>query len=430
MRQFFALVFLATALTWSVIGGTLGAEEAANPTTTNPATLEDVLIKSGLPAWLLQLTGDVSIEIDELQYDGNSYSDLIIPINLQNEDLRVHQASLKIDDGKLTMNFDYDRHVNRFIATATGNGLEIDLFRNEDESEPSTDLFNSKRLLPAWVETLRGSLKIDVQESVIDQLDYSKLTLVSQFSESNLNATFDGNINNASFHGSLIHTYENSLTKLALEGTNLKLDLLPSTRGHVQDIPTDFRVDISGFGDSMRQIATSVNGTMLVEFGSGNINIDKLNSLSKDILSLTLTSLIPISLGPTDSVLECGALKLDINNGIAVSDNTIALRTNTLAIMGGGEINFKAESLDLMLEPHARNSGKLNTKTAIKNISIEGPFTDLSVTPHLGGIINQGISLTAKIASLGLAKIPIPVLDWAAPADIACMKSLTVTTEE
>ena len=223
MRQFFALVFLATALTWSVIGGTLGAEEAANPTTTSPATLEDVLIKSGLPAWLLQLTGDVSIEIDELQYDGNSYSDLTIPINLQNEDLRVHQASLKIDDGKLTMNFDYDRHVNRFIATATGNGLEIDLFRNEDESEPSTGLFNSKRLLPAWVETLRGTLKIDVQESVIDQLDYSKLTLVSQFSESNLNATFDGNINNASFHGSLIHTYENSLTKLALEGTNLKL---------------------------------------------------------------------------------------------------------------------------------------------------------------------------------------------------------------
>ena len=85
--------------------------------------------------------------------------------------------------------------------------------------------------------------------------------------------------------------------------------------------------------------------------------------------------------------------------------------------MGGGKIDFANEKLDIRLHPHARRKNTINTKSAVKEVKLSGSLRDVEVSPQLGGIINQGISLTTKIAALGLSKLRLPLLDWAAPAD-------------
>ncbi|MGR8947117.1 MAG: hypothetical protein ACU84Q_03660 [Gammaproteobacteria bacterium] len=404
-----------------------GADANSDGNTSGAEALEQVLIHTGLPIWVLQLEGEVTLEAAAIEHEDKMYRNLKLPIAIDEQQITVREAQFFQDDGLLTFNFEFDRLTNRFLATVSGQQLNLSLFgETESNSEPGTFYFDSELLFPKWVETLTGTLKADIQRSKIDGMTYAALSVAINLNPGTLRTSFEGKIRDAQFEGELDHSYSSNKTTLRLTGNNFDLSLFPASQEYVERIPMDFRADLSGNGNSMRQLAATMDGNMLVELGSGNLNIKKLNSLSQDILSLTLASLSPISLSSKHSTLECGALKLDITNGIAVSDNSIALRTDTLAIVGGGEVNFRDESLALALVPHARNGGKLTTKTAINKITVNGPFGDLSVKPHLAGIINQGISLTSKIASFGVSKFRVPVLDWASPADIACMKSLAL----
>lgn len=396
-----------------------------SPVTNPVAPLEKLLLEAGLPAWMLGSDGDLSFEAEEVSIGTEKFRQVNVPISFNQNGIHVKEASFVAFEGDANLSVSIDRARQAFTAQVQLNNVHL---KTEQDLKPTDDthefIFSEMVLVPAWAADLTGSIDVAAINSQVDDIELRDVRFRADSDRSSLSVKINGTTNNGNLQGEISHRFDTQKTNIDIQGQSVPLSLLPVTREYVEHINLDFRVDVVTSGTSARQWVSAMDGKIITEFDGGKINIKKLDKLSQDILSLTLTSLLPISLGPSHSNIECGAIVLKPAKGIALDENAIALRTENLAIMGGGEINFAAEQLAIALRPHARKSGKLNTKTAIKEVSIHGPFQDLEVKPHLGGIINQGISLTTKIANFGLSKIGVPLLDWAAPADVACMKSL------
>ena len=75
----------------------------------------------------------------------------------------------------------------------------------------------------------------------------------------------------------------------------------------------------------------------------------------------------------------CGALNIPIKNGIATSQNQIALETDTLNFIVNGQINLKNETVDLALIPSVGHTrGMANQLLEIAQfIHLTGPWTNI-----------------------------------------------------
>ena len=393
--------------------------------------LQKVLKNAGVPSWFFTINGDLTVTADKVVFKENTLHNVTLPVFLTDDLVHISNAKFSALDGDFVVKLELPKQRQGFSAHVQFSNIVLPSLSNTATAESETTpklLFDNAALIPNWLHHLNGSLVIAGSNVQFDQVNAHNLEAQIVFSPQDVATTIRSLTDNGSIKGEISHTYETKQTSFDLEGQSVALSLLPAAREYAENIAVDFKIDIATGGSSAREWVSGMNGEIIAEFGNGKINVQKLDKLSQDILSLTLTSLLPISLGSTSARFDCGAIKLDVTNGLARSENSIALRTENLAIMGGGEINFANEQVALSLHPHARRTGKLNAKSAIKEVTVAGPIMDLQVKPRLGGIINQGISLTTKIATLSLSKIGIPILDWAAPADIACMKSLNSGT--
>ena len=395
------------------------AAETGKPS--GPSELTDTALPQ-LPAWLLALSGTIKFEAKEIQTPNSRLRDVEIPVKTTPDRILIEQANLTTTQGELLIDFAVDKHSRRFTATIQAEHLVF-----TDDESPSTNglIFDNEILLPEWLSTLDGELNIAISTSEIAKIKLKDLGGEFFFRGRKLTAQLSAGLENGHLRANFEHDYDNSETKMSATGSAVPLHLMPATRDYLVDTALNFESDLYARGNTPREFAETLNGTVTVEAMHGNIDIRKLEKLSQDILSLTLTSIIPIPFGSHTAQLECAVIKFPIKNGVANSANAIALRTQNLAVMGGGEINFADESLDIRLHPHARSTTKINTKTAVKEVKLAGPLRDIQVDAKLGGILTQGISLTTKIAALGLSKLKLPLLDWAAPGTEACMSTLT-----
>ena len=388
-----------------------------------------LLIDAGLPSWLLNLNAEITLEAQEINLKQTLIRDIKIPISIDAEHVEIEQAKFNIFEGTASVSLSATKHLDKINGTIGADHVVFTPKARASLTPNSTShpqLFTPRDLIPSWLPLVNGSVTVKATNTRIDVFEFTAIEGRLLLSKEELNASAVARTGGANLNGNLLHKYATAATRLSARGENTPLDLLEETREYISDVPVDFEFVLNGRGRSARSFVETMDGEIFATSAQGTLNIDKLDKLSQDILSLTLTSIVPISLSSKNPRLECAALKFAIRNGVAERDNAIALRTENLAIMGGGKIDFAAENIALALHPHARGIGKLNTKSAIKQVTLRGPFRDIEVHAQLGGIITQGISLTTKIATLGLSKLRLPLLDWAAPADVACMESLSV----
>ncbi|MEM7468995.1 MAG: hypothetical protein AAF387_19215 [Pseudomonadota bacterium] len=398
----------------------------------DPEALSQIATRFNLPTWVSQLRGEITIKAQEISVDRNILTNITLPISLENKELSVTGAEFSSADGKARVDFSIDKHTAEFVGVIRAENFVLNTVNARPADKPldaRQKLFMDEVLLPDWLPRLVGELHFDVAQGTWQTTSYKELEGTLTFNQQSLSSAIKVVIDSGYAEGSFVHDHHSHRSKITVLGQRIPVQIFSITDEYVSDLPVNIDLDIVTEGQTARTMASTANGKLLLETGTGNLNIQKLDKLTKDILSLTLTSLLPISLGPAHAKLECGAIKLKLENGVALSDNSIAVRLDTLAVMGGGEINFANETLDLALHPHARHAGRINTKSAVKELTLAGPFDDIKITPHLGGILDQSLSLTGKIASLGLAKIGLPILDWAAPPDVACMSTLEMAHE-
>lgn len=427
MEKAFALLVCMRVFVLCLLVAISQISLATNPqnlTGNTSESLKHKLLAVGVPAWIFELNGKAVVEAEAAEINGFAISKLMLPVTLSAEQIGIHGASLQLANGRVNAELQINLVADRFQLAVAASDINLDTKQDLTDSVDQEYIFGTTQLTPTWMEYLHGEAKLTASDVRYRDANFSEFDGRSVFDGERFVAHFNAQIDNGSITGKLNRSYRADQIRADIRGQNISLSKIAGLSEFMTEVPVDFQFLASSRGNTARAIASNLSGELIAEFGRGNINIQKLDKLSKDILSLTLSSLIPISVSPTPSVLECGAIELNMTNGLSVSENSIALRTQNLAIMGGGTIDLAQENLNLVLYPRARNNGKYQSKTAVSDVTISGPFNDLAVNPHIGGLIKQGISLTSKIASYGLSKLAIPIFDWATPPDAACMESL------
>jgi len=159
--------------------------------------------------------------------------------------------------------------------------------------------------------------------------------------------------------------------------------------------PLEVRADLTGTGDTVRAIVGSLTGSLGLAMAGGTIDTRVLSgsigALTKDLAILDL-----LGRGGGLADIRCIAIRLDARDGVARS-RALLLSSSLLTADGGGTIDLRNETLNLMIRPQGRVGGS-GFRVPIKVIgTLRAPRFEIDATgaaetnvDKLAGIIIGG----------------------------------------
>ena len=275
--------------------------------------------------------------------------------------------------------------------------------------QPAT-VANQKKIFgtdPLPFDLLR-KVKADVQFSIghfkfSDEFpDYADITCSSSIKESQLQATaliktMGGKINSQLSANAIQKT-----VNLTAQVRDIHLEKIKSLEKSIRGSLASADINATARGDTMHQLASSMNGKILGEISAGEIINKEFNSLPATLNIIKgKNNSLSFSTQDQKTKLLCGAINVPINNGIISSNNQIALETDTLNFVVNGQINLKEETLQLTMIPSVSETRGMANEllTLSQSVQLTGPWTNiktgvdpLKATQTLAQVIGQKLS--------------------------------------
>ncbi|HKK15058.1 MAG TPA: AsmA family protein, partial [Gammaproteobacteria bacterium] len=161
-----------------------------------------------------------------------------------------------------------------------------------------------------------------------------------------------------------------------LDIKNFQPSKLPDMQDQISGASTDFSFKGKGAGGSVAAIMAGLNGHLLVKVGPGEIKSDKFSILDSDLIASTLNTINPVSSSEGGRKIECGVVNMKIEDGIAKSDENIALLTNRMSVVGSGIINLKTEELNIAVKPRAREGIGISAGNLAELVKVGGTLAE------------------------------------------------------
>ena len=133
-----------------------------------------------------------------------------------------------------------------------------------------------------------------------------------------------------------------------------------------------FTINVSGRGRSMREIASSLSGPVVVALGPGPINTGVLDFLSKDIFAIHRAEQLS---------LICALGRFDFARGVG-SSRRIVIDTTRATAYGSGWVSLASETLDITFAPTTKGKS-LASVAAIVPVRVHGSLLRPNATPDL-----------------------------------------------
>lgn len=174
----------------------------------------------------------------------------------------------------------------------------------------------------------------------------------------------------------------------------------------------DFDLDLRGRGEDLRTIMAGLDGTVRLDIGPGRVV-----GRSGDIALADTVGLIDIDERLDAPNLHCVAGRFAIKDGTAVSRGLV-IDTNSAVVIGDGQVDLETETLDIHLEPHAKQVSFMSFGTPL---TIDGTLTRPSVAADTTTLaVGAAAAAVATGATGGIAGIVAALIaSGAVAAEIA-----------
>ena len=153
-------------------------------------------------------------------------------------------------------------------------------------------------------------------------------------------------------------------------------------------------------GRTLSALLGSASGHLFLEMGSGNMSSDMAAVVPLgDILFSLLDTLATAEKSKAVPQLECAVARLDVHDGIAESSKGLALRTDTMNVLGGGTLDLRTGEVDLEFKTAQRRLLNVNILgVADEFMRITGLLWEPQVDLNVQGLLTHG---TAAVATGG-----------------------------
>jgi uncharacterized protein involved in outer membrane biogenesis len=149
--------------------------------------------------------------------------------------------------------------------------------------------------------------------------------------------------------------------------------LVPAVRrDNSASAPMNARLKLEGRGRSATEILSHAHGTIDARIDSGSISKRVDAKLGLDYGKLVKLFFV----GDRDIAIRCGALALDVRDGVGKT-RVLALDTADTRLAGRGTLDFRQQRYDLVLDPQPKDPGLFAKR---KSIKVDGPFASPHVT--------------------------------------------------
>ena len=160
----------------------------------------------------------------------------------------------------------------------------------------------------------------------------------------------------------------------------------------------DFGAKLSGGGNSLHAIASSLGGQTNLVIGEGSISSRALAIVSDDLVNVLAPG------GKTgDRVrLVCAISRFDFAGGVGTS-KALALETDTLVTTGSGKIDLGRERVDLLFKPKPKSASLVSLAFPVRlSGPLNAPTAGLDRTGVATGVATAvgGVALTGGLGAL------------------------------
>jgi uncharacterized protein involved in outer membrane biogenesis len=182
------------------------------------------------------------------------------------------------------------------------------------------------------------------------------------------------------------------------------------------------RVQLTGYGASVRDAAANANGQITFAVPSGEVR-----EAFAELTGINVTRGLGLLLTGDDSKIgvRCGVASFSVNDGIARA-RTMVFDTETMLIHGKGTISLRDETLDLDISGDPKEPRLIRVAAPI---SIEGRLRSPRVGVEVEDAADQGIAALLATIAAPIAAV-LPFIDPGLAEDANCAALLAGRNDE
>lgn len=292
--------------------------------------------------------------------------------------------ALKMAFGKSELDLDVKADLTGKVPAATGRItaklLDLDALAPPSGQRRGTGdgrLFSAAPLPLGILNAFDVSGEISIETLVLRRQRFSGVSAKIALKGGDLAATsFGFTLAGARVSGDLRVSASSNVPAVAVRATGSGVRLREVTQLLFEKATISsnmtFTVNVNGRGRSMREIAASLNGPVVVALGPGPIDTNVLDFLSKDIFSIHRRDALS---------LVCALARFDFARGTGTT-RRIVIDTTRATAYGSGWVSLGSETLDLAFAPTTKGKS-LASVAAIVPVRVYGPILRPSAAPDL-----------------------------------------------
>ncbi|OUR64611.1 hypothetical protein A9Q79_04730 [Methylophaga sp. 42_25_T18] len=282
------------------------------------------------------------------------------------------------------------------------------------EAEKKQRLFSQEPLPLAALKSINANVSINAKQIKTSSLVLADTTVNVSLKDGNLSVKpLSTLVAGGKLAGNIALNAQGKTATLSttLNIAGLEPNQLTDLDDKLTGAKTDVNINVKGSGESVSQIMAGLNGKLLVKVGEGKITDSVMGALGADVLAETLSMLNPFSKSSDGSVLNCAVVNFDIKNGVATTDQGIAISTDQMNIIGSGTINLKTEALDIGIKPEAKEGLGISAGQLAALVRVSGTLANPKPTADATAVLSTGLSVGTAVATGGLSILAQGLLD-------------------
>ncbi|RLA31978.1 MAG: hypothetical protein DRR11_09420, partial [Gammaproteobacteria bacterium] len=189
---------------------------------------------------------------------------------------------------------------------------------------------------------------------------------------------------------------------LTADGNDLVLGLRAKNTEDLQRLPQfQVRADLAANGETVRDLAGSMDGYIRLAGGAGRIPSGALAFLAQDFLTELMSSINPFTKSDPYTNVECAVLLMHFYDGVIEADPVFVQQTDKLRIFANTKIDLKTEKLDANFRTVPRKGLGLSLSNLINPyIKVTGTLGKPALVIDPEGVLIEG---GVAVATAGLS---------------------------
>lgn len=213
--------------------------------------------------------------------------------------------------------------------------------------------------------------------------------------------------------------------RLKASGSDLSMEKLTAVdgRARITGGSTTFTLDYAGNGSTLRALAASANGELLVSTGPARIGAGGLD-LGGDLLVRLFSAINPFHAADRSTDLHCAAVRLPARAGVVTVNRSIAYETRRANVVAAGRIDLRNETLDLVVRPTIKEGLGVGAGQFAQLVRVTGPLQAPGLALDAAGALRAAVTVGGAVATGGLSLIGEALLGRRASDASPCRTAL------